>query len=132
MTDFKTLKLSWKPNQYLVTPTGWGQARPHRESPVFGRDPAAVYAAIKAVALDQPRVQLLSDDPTRRKLELVQRTRIVRFPDFVSIEVAPVEGQGSTILVYSRAKFGIRDFGVNRRRIDRWLALLADRLAKMA
>ena len=132
MTDFKTLKLSWKPNQYLVTPTGWGQDRPHRESPVFGRDPAAVYAAIKAVALDQPRVQLLSDDPTRRKLELVQRTRIVRFPDFVSIEVVPAEGQGSTILVYSRAKFGIRDFGVNRRRIDRWLALLADRLAKMA
>ena len=130
MTDFRTLKLNWKPNQYLVTPAGWGPDRPHRESPVFVRDPAAVYAAIKAVALDQPRVKLISEDPAKGRMELVQRTKIIRFPDFVSVEVAPVEGKGSTVLIYSRAKYGIRDFGVNRRRIDRWLALLGERLAK--
>lgn len=128
MTDFKTLKLSWKPNQYLVTPPGWGAEKPHRESPVFAREADDVYQAIKAAALGEPRVQLLSDDPARRKLELIQRTRIIRFPDFVSIEVAPLGEDKSAVLVYSRARFGVRDFGVNRRRIDRWLGLLGARL----
>lgn len=130
MTDFKTLKLSWKPNQHLVTPAGWGPSKPHRESPVYERPASEVYDAIKAVAIGEPRVQVISDDPAKRKLKVVQRTRVIRFPDYVSIEIASMPDGKTTVLVYSRARFGIRDFGVNRRRIDRWLGLLATRLGR--
>lgn len=132
MIDFKNLKLRWTPNQYLVTPVGWGPERPHRESPVFARKSDDVYQAMRAAAFGEPRVQLLSEDTTRRKLELVQRTRIIRFPDYVSIEVAPLDSDRCAVLVYSRSRFGRRDFGVNRRRIDHWLGLLATRLGAAA
>jgi len=132
MTDFKSLRLRWTPNQFLVTPAGFGPERPHRESPVFARKSDDVYLAMRAVALGEPRVQLLSEDPARRKLELVQRTRIIRFPDYISIEVAPLDSESCAVLVYSRSRFGRRDFGVNRRRIDHWLGLLATRLGAAA
>jgi len=132
MTDFKSLKLRRTPNQYLVTPAGWGPERPNRESPVFARKAEDVYLASRAVALGEPRVQLLSEDPARRKLELVQRTRIIRFPDHISIEVAPLDSERCAVLVYSRSRFGLRDFGTNRRRIDHWLGLLAKKLGAAA
>ena len=31
---------------------------------------------------------------------------------------------GSALAIYSRARYGIRDFGVNQKRVERWLAAL--------
>ncbi len=31
---------------------------------------------------------------------------------------------GAALAVYGRARYGIRDFGVNRARIERWIAAL--------
>jgi hypothetical protein len=51
----------------------------------------------------------------------LQRTRVMRFPDTIDVEVFPSPG-GSTIAIYSRSLIGRRDFGVNRARVARRLA----------
>lgn len=131
-TQFQDLVLTWRPNQYLVLPPGFaGKAKPHRVSPIYDLAPAALIDAVARVALAEPRTQVASRNIGEHRLELVQRSKVFRFPDFVSVQAFPAQG-GSALAVYSRAKLGIRDFGVNRGRVERWLAALEAGAAKRA
>jgi len=76
------------------------------------------------VALAEPRTTLLAEDRKARQLSLVQKSKTFRFPDFITAEAVPQAGGETALAIYSRAKYGIRDFGVNRARIERWLAAL--------
>ena len=124
--DFATLKLSWKPNQFLMLPPGLEcPAEAHAASPVFGDEPAALFDRLKAAIGGEPRIEWLAEDREGGRMELVQRSKTFRFPDRISIAVLPsASGDGSALAVYSRAKVGIRDFGVNKARIERWVAAL--------
>jgi uncharacterized protein (DUF1499 family) len=123
--DFATLVLTWKPNQFLVLPAGYrSKAKAHLVSPAFAEPPEIVLEALKRVALAEPRTSLLAEDRPRHRLSLVQRSKTFRFPDYIDAEAVPLSGGQTALAIYSRAKFGIRDFGVNRARIERWLAAL--------
>ena len=129
MIDFKTLTLNWKPNQFLVLPAGYpAAAKPHRASPVFAAAPGDVLAALKAVALAEPRTTVSSEGASQ--IELVQRSKLFGFPDFITVESVATAPGRSALAIYSRAKLGIRDFGVNRARIERWLTALEAKLPK--
>jgi uncharacterized protein (DUF1499 family) len=128
-TDFATLALTWRPNQFLVLPPGFAaKAKPHATSPVFAKTPDQVLDALKRVALAEPRTTLLAEDRAARQLSLVQKSKTFRFPDFITVEAVPRSGGQTALAIYSRAKYGIRDFGVNRARIERWLAALTREL----
>lgn len=123
--DFHMLKLTWKPNQFLVLPPNYkAQAPPHRVSPAFPMSPGKLLEAVKRVALAEPRTVLAGEDAAAHKLEFVQRSKTFRFPDHVSVEAVPLGAGRTALAIYSRAKLGIRDFGVNRARVERWLAAL--------
>jgi uncharacterized protein (DUF1499 family) len=127
--DFHALQLTWRPNQFLVLPPGFiGKAQPHEASPVFAAGPEQVLDALKRVALAEPRTALAADDRAARQLAFVQRSRTFRFPDHVPVEAVPLAPASTALAIYSRAKYGIRDFGVNRARVKRWLAALARQL----
>jgi uncharacterized protein (DUF1499 family) len=124
-TDFATLALTWKPNQFLVLPAGYqAKAKAHLVSPMYAKTPDQVLDALKRVALAEPRTALLAEDRGRRQLAFVQKSKTFRFPDFVTAEAVPLAGGQTALAIYGRAKYGIRDFGVNRARIERWLAAL--------
>ena len=53
-----------------------------------------------------------------------QRSLVFRFPDFVDVRYIPIDDHTSTLAIYSRAKYGYSDFGVNKKRVEMWLALL--------
>ena len=123
--DFATLQLTWRPNQFLVLPPGFiAKAQAQAPSPVFAAPPEKVLGALKRIALGEPRTTLLADDSGQRRLALVQRSKTFHFPDFIDVEAVPAGSGGTALAIYSRAKYGIRDFGVNRARIERWLAAL--------
>ena len=122
--DFKTLQLNWRPNQFLMLPAGFaGAAKPHAVSPVFGLMPVALVLALKKAALAEPRTAVVAEDPASHQIEFVQRSLIFRFPDRITAQAMAVPG-GSALAIYSRARYGIRDFGVNQKRVERWLAAL--------
>lgn len=124
--DFQTLELTWRPNQFLVLPPGFiGKAKPHAASPVFAAAPEQVLEALKRIALAEPRTTLAHEDRAARQATFVQRSKTFRFPDTVTVEAVPLAPGRTALAVYSRAKYGIRDFGVNRARVERWLAALA-------
>lgn len=124
MMDYSRLRLKRSPNQYLVAPVGTTADPPHRVAPVFDMPVEKLAAQFRGHALSQPRVTLINVSADGRELELVQRSKVFRFPDKISARFLPLALGKSTLIVYSRAKYGRRDFGVNRKRIDSWLAAL--------
>jgi len=121
--DFATLELDWRPNQFLMAPPGLTMAEPMADSPVLPATPSQVAEVLARLVQATPRTRILKRSGDGNTLTVVQTTALMRFPDFATLTVIPVEG-GSAVLAYSRAIYGIRDFGVNQRRIEGWMRQL--------
>jgi uncharacterized protein (DUF1499 family) len=95
------------------------------DGPVFKLPAERLFETWLAVAGRQPRTRALAVDPATRRSLHVQRSLMLRFPDLVRAQVVPLSAGRSGIIVDSRSRFGVFDFGVNRRRIEGWLSELA-------
>lgn len=123
--DFPSLKLGRKPNQFLMAPEGLCQAAiPHAESPVFNVPAADLLRRLLDMAKGEERVSIKEVSEQTLTVKLVARSRVFRFPDMIDCQILPVDTESSTLAVYARARYGYRDFGVNRARIERWVARL--------
>lgn len=118
--DFATFTPSTRPNRWLVLPEGFeAVAAPDQASPVWaGVETAALLEAFKAAALSAARTQRVRE--AEGQIELVQRSQVFRFPDYITAQAVAVEG-GAALCVYSRSKVGYSDMGVNAKRIRAWL-----------
>jgi len=50
---------------------------------------------------------------------LVVRTPLIGYPDYVSLRIAEEGAEMARVTVYSRSRFGRRDFGANKTRVTR-------------
>ena len=94
--------------------------------------PDRLREAFLAVAAEAPRTKLLNRSADGLNLTLVQRTALLRFPDYIDVAIQPApggDGGSSTIAVYSRSRFGYSDLGVNRKRVEDWMAALKTKAA---
>lgn len=129
MPEFKTLRRRRRPNDYLVLPHGFdSRSEPDRRSPRFRVPRDRLGLLLKDVALAEPRTVLLEDDEDGCRFLLLQRSRIFRFPDYITVECFHDGEVASQIAVWSRSRFGISDRGVNRARIERWLVAIEARI----
>lgn len=125
LLDFAALKPRQRPNWYLVAPAGLcREATPHREAPVFDMERDALVTRVHTLLSREPQISVHASSEAGDRLALVQRTPIMRWPDYVDIAVLDAADGGSTLAVYSRSKFGYRDFGANRKRVEGWLSEL--------
>ncbi|NBR54310.1 MAG: DUF1499 domain-containing protein [Rhodobacteraceae bacterium] len=69
------------------------------------------------IAEATPRTERLAGSAGEGLITFVTRTRLWGFPDYTTIRL-----QGETLTVYGRARFGQGDMGVNRARVEAWLA----------
>ena len=123
--DFQTLVLkSWKRNQFLVSPDNYCDARPHMASPVFELSVADLRERWMALIAAQPRMETRQADDEAMQYEFIQRTKYMRFPDIITVRFIPLEQARSTLAVFSRSRYGRRDFGVNKKRVRSWLDAL--------
>lgn len=111
----------WHVDPAGVTPP----ARPNYDlrlgarAPVFDAPPAVIAARLDAVASAE-RAKIIAGDPALGHVTYVARSRIMGFPDAVSVRLVPVAG-GTRAEFFSRARFGHSDLGVNQARLDRWV-----------
>jgi len=82
-------------------------------------DGRAGLAQFAKVAAASPRVRLLAGSVQEGRMTWVVRSALWGFPDYVTAEAGP---QG--LAVWSRLRFGRSDLGVNRARLEDWLARL--------
>ncbi len=126
--DFAELKLTEEANQFLVCPPGFCGARPHADSPVFDVSVDRLRARWSEVVAAQPRIEPLVEHGDGWQFNYIQRSARFRFPDKITVRFISTSTSQSTLAIYSRSIYGGSDFGVNRERIEAWLALLREGL----
>jgi len=75
-----------------------------------------------------PNTTLVQSD--QKQDRFLVRTRLMRYPDTVVVEVIEQGPNLSTLALYSRSQIGRSDFGVNRRRIERWVERIGAHAAR--
>jgi uncharacterized protein (DUF1499 family) len=123
--DFRTLQRRDTPNQYLMCAnelcrTAWIDDLP----PVYAADLEEVRAAWEALMQAEPRVRELHRDETGTQIDYVQRSRLFRFPDIITIRFITLRPHRTTVAIYSRSVYGEGDMGVNKARIRGWITKL--------
>lgn len=122
--DFATLVRDGRPNSWLVCPP---EACPLAEAdapaPVFAMPVGQLRSRLLELIELSGDARSLSVDPERQQFSFVVRTPAMRFPDIVTVRFYPT-GEGSTLAIHSRSVYGWSDIGTNRKRIERWLAIL--------
>ncbi|HEY1933527.1 MAG TPA: DUF1499 domain-containing protein [Acetobacteraceae bacterium] len=111
------------PNTALAAPAGFAPP-PDIVTPVYAAPAARLYADIEAVAAAQPRTYPAAAYPDRLQAHWVVRSAALNFPDLVTAQIAPAGPDAATLVLYSRSMYGYSDLGVNRDRLEAWLAAL--------
>ena len=74
---------------------------------------------LDAIIRATPRTKLLAGSVAEGMVTYVSRTKWMGFPDYTT-----VQQQGDRLKIYGRLRFGRSDLGVNRARVEGWLAAL--------
>ncbi len=127
--DWATLQRPDSPNTWLVAPPGFTRAAPDAPAPEVAVDAPRVAQAWIDVVRAQRRTAVVGISADGLQVEAEQRSAVFGFVDDISFRAIPLAAGRSTLAVYSRAREGYWDLGVNRRRVRAWLAALSDRLA---
>ena len=128
LLDFDRIPARRRPNGCLACPAAWQRADADLTTPVFAVPVARLREAVVAIAARAARTNLMHLDKAAMQAEFEQRSRVFGFPDTITVAFEAVGGDAATLAIYSRARHGIYDFGVNRRRVQGWLAALRDEL----
>jgi uncharacterized protein (DUF1499 family) len=123
--DFATRSGGDTSNRFLACPEGYCAGPPDRISPVFDVPAAALRDRWNRMVEAEPRVTRTGSADDALQYDVVQRSRFFRFPDLITVRFVPLGDTRSTLAVYSRSRYGREDFGVNRKRVEAWLAALA-------
>ena len=120
--DPLTLERTGKPNDYLVCPEGQCRAGVDRAPPVLAVAPSDLLRLWAEVVTASPRARVLRLNETELVIHAEQRSRLMRFVDTIVVRVLPGADGTSTFAAYSRSELGYGDMGVNRARLEDWIA----------
>ncbi|HMD66658.1 MAG TPA: DUF1499 domain-containing protein [Stellaceae bacterium] len=109
---------------FLACPPGYCPAAEAIASPVFALPWERLHAYWTEVISGETRVEPILADPDSRRFVYIQHSPTFRFPDVITVEFVQLGPDRSSIALYSRSRYGEYDFGKNRKRVVRWLALL--------
>lgn len=131
--DPLTVARTGKPNDALICPEGERvgcAAEPDVRSAWYDLPPERLLRVWQDVLQASPRVTLTEVDVARGRLVGEQRSRMFGFIDRFAVRMLS-HGEAASYAAYSRSLAGYYDFGVNERRLRRWQAEVARRLAAL-
>lgn len=109
---------------FLFCPPGYCPAAEAVASPLFPMPWERLREYWTEVISGEKRVETIVADPDERRFVYIQHSPTFRFPDIVTVEFVLLGPNRSSIAIYSRSRYGHYDFGKNRKRVGKWLALL--------
>ncbi|MEO1291397.1 MAG: DUF1499 domain-containing protein [Pseudomonadota bacterium] len=110
-------------NQYLVLPAEERPTGADRASPVIRLPGPAAAAAVDETILMEPRTERIAGSPDTGMMTYVTRSALWGFPDFTTVKVID-RGEAAELAIFARARDGLKDLGVNQKRVDNWLSVL--------
>jgi uncharacterized protein (DUF1499 family) len=129
--DFQTLERRAAPNDALACPPDLcAHARPDIVPPIYPVSGERLRRIAAEAALTDPDTQPVFAARWEDHDRYLARSRTLRFPDTIDVLVIVRSENRATLALYSRSQIGYRDFGVNRARIERWLARIGAAVAR--
>ena len=125
--DFATFQRRSVPNDALICPESLCQhAKPDLIGPVFPLPAAELMDKLRIVVDSEPRsIQLEQPaDAPKTQARFVEYSALFYFPDVIDAVAVPAGAKASALAIYSRSVVGAGDGGVNRARLERWVAAL--------
>lgn len=127
--DFASIQRSRTGNDALICPSQiCGSVRTDGTAPVFKVAMAQLRDAVRDIEASDPDVVALARDEAKVQDRYLARTKLMRFPDTLSVRFFDLGENRSTLALYSRSQIGARDFGANKARLDNWLNQLRRKL----
>ncbi len=129
--DFETFKKPRKPNVCVMAPHGLCSFPPHIDSPAFNISREELIQRFETIFFSLPNTELLTErqcGPEGRdtQREYVHTSRLIGFPDTVTVRFMSIDEKTSTLAIISRSHYGYRDLGVNRGRVMYCMNKLVD------
>lgn len=121
---FDDIKVPSSPNFYLVCPDNYCDKQAHDPSPIFKLSLTELDSRWQTMITQQPRISIIRENSATHEYTYVQRTKWLRFPDYIDVKLIEIDKQHSSLIIFSRSKYGYSDLGVNQRRVKSWLATL--------
>ena len=121
--DLRTLAPSSFPNNAFACPPQTCATKADIDSPVFNLSTSELVDIVRQVVLGQERTELVSVDANLNQFVFVQRSALFGFPDTIRIQTVDLTPQ-SSIIIFSQSNYGYWDMGVNKRRVENWLAVI--------
>jgi uncharacterized protein (DUF1499 family) len=115
------------PNTALAGPKGFAPPPDIVTSP-YHVPAGRLFALVRGVADGQPSTYQAAFYPDQLQVHYVVRSALLNFPDLVMLQVLPEGADSSELIMYSRSVYGRSDFGVNRKRVEAWLAALQTKI----
>lgn len=112
------------PNWYRLTPPDddrSGSSAREGAAPVFEVPVEELETTFDAVATGDSRVSVLAGSAADGFVTYVQRSALMGYPDYISVRFVSVDDEHSTLAIFSRARYGSSDMGVNEKRVRRWV-----------
>lgn len=125
--DFDRIPTARKPNDALAVPAHWQRWDADFECPVFETSVDRLRETVVKLASVDPRTNLLRLNRGASQAVFEQKSKFLGFRDRIAVVFEALD-RGATLAIYSQAQSGYYDFGVNRRRIRRWLDTLRTEL----
>ena len=109
------------PNTALAAPAGFSPA-PDILTLRYRLPADRLFALVLDVAASQPATFQAALYADQLQAHYVARTAVFNFPDQIMVQVKQAGADNSALIVYSRSVYGRSDLGVNRKRLEAWLA----------
>lgn len=123
--EFADLQKGSKPNQALICPPNLCDTETvDHDSPVYAVSADQLRAELLKSLDEETDLEQVDDRSQPLKMRFIQRSKLMRYPDTIRVQVIPIDEDTSTLAIYSQSQIGESDFGVNLERADRWLSRL--------
>jgi hypothetical protein len=123
LMDMAKIERPATPNTFLAGPAGMTPA-PGVVTEEQNLSASVLYEKVRVLFGAQPRTFVAAEYPDQLQIHYVVRSKLMNYPDLVTVQVNAVGADRSTLAIWSRSVYGRSDFGVNRDRTKAWLALL--------
>jgi len=121
--DFQNFKAPERSNAALACPRGWCGASEPIQTQIYDISKENLFFEAKGILQALPRVSLLHSDESRLQIVVVQRSRLIGFPDTIWVQVVDVDEKVG-LIIFSRSTYGLWDAGVNIKRVKNILTSL--------
>lgn len=103
---------SGKPNEYQLV---------GNKAVTFDLSASNLSKIVHEYVENQPNITKLEETPEKGLLTFIQRSKIMGYPDYITISILPISENQAQLEILSRSRFGYSDLGTNRKRVDMWV-----------